>query len=81
MNSSLGTLGRRPAIEQHQRFRGEGDFDVLIEDENGIQIEVNGTIDEIHNEQLDGLLSLTHSSLMASIRVPPQEHSDQSDKS
>ena len=43
-------------IEQHQRFRGEGDFDVLIEDENGIQIEVNGTIDEIHNEQLDGLV-------------------------
>ena len=43
-------------VEQHQRFRGEGDFDVLIEDENGIQIEVNGTIEEIYNEQLDGVI-------------------------
>ena len=43
-------------VEQHQRFRGEGDFDVLIEDENGIQIEVNGTIEEIYNEQLDGVM-------------------------
>ena len=43
-------------VEQHQRFRGEGDFDVLIEDDNGIQIEVNGTIEEIYNEQLDGVI-------------------------
>ena len=43
-------------IQQHLRFRGDGRFDVLIEDENGVEIEVNGTIDNLHTEQINGVL-------------------------
>ena len=42
--------------QQHLRFRGDGRFDVLIEDENGVEIEVNGTIDNLHTEQINGVL-------------------------
>ncbi len=42
--------------EQHLKFKGDGEFDVLIEDEEGIEIEVNGTIDKIHTEQINGML-------------------------
>ncbi len=43
-------------IQQHLRFRGDGRFDVLIDDENGVEIEVNGTIDKLHTEQINGVL-------------------------
>ena len=38
----------------HLRFLGDGRFDVLFEDENGVEIVVNGTIDKLHTEQIDG---------------------------
>lgn len=41
-------------ILQHLRFLGDGRFDVLFEDENGVEIVVNGTIDKLHTEQIDG---------------------------
>ena len=38
------------------KIPGDGRFDVLIEDENGVEIEVNGTIDKLHTEQINGVL-------------------------
>ena len=57
MSSSSGKHGRTPlglnSISDSEEMVG---LMFLIEDENGVEIEVNGTIDNLHTEQINGVL-------------------------